>query len=238
MPSSDKWKHFERLVAAIHRAADEGADVRWNDSINGRQFDITIRFKRGLYDYLTVVECKAFESPVSVEKVEAFVTKAADVHADRAVMASTSGFQSGAQAVALKHNMTLIHVTDSSDVDFSAFGAKVVDTIDALHIQSIVEYTDGERKILPEESHKQTYYVKQIRLRCGSEQATFDEIIEGQSSKMVGGKTGVYETHTVELPLDTVVTGRGDGEIPLKPLDRIHIRAGITRLPDLMARSN
>jgi hypothetical protein len=55
---------------------------------------------------------------------------------------------------------------------------------------------------------------------------------------MVGGKTGVYETHTVELPLDTVVTGPGDGEIPLKPLDRIHIRAGITRLPDLMARSN
>jgi hypothetical protein len=25
---------LERLVAAIHRAADEGADVRWNDSIH------------------------------------------------------------------------------------------------------------------------------------------------------------------------------------------------------------
>ena len=62
--------------------------------------------------------------------------------------------------------------------------------------------------------------------------------LKAKSSKMVGGKTGVYETHTVELPLDTVVTGPGDGEIPLKPLDRIHIRAGITRLPYLMARSN
>jgi hypothetical protein len=45
---------------------------------------------------------------------------------------------------------------------------------------------------------------------------------------MVGGKTGVYETHTVELPPDTV-TGPDDGEIPLKPLERIHIRAGITK---------
>src|SRR6266852_6674060 len=110
MPStSDKWKHFERLVTAIHQAADQGAEVRWNETINERQFDVTIRFKKGLYEYLTVVECKNYEKAIPVEKVEAFVTKAADVRADRAVMASTSGFQQGAQEVAARHNMTLIH---------------------------------------------------------------------------------------------------------------------------------
>jgi len=155
MPASETWKHFESLVAAIHRAADEGADVRWDEQINGRQFDVTIRFGKGLYGYLTVVECKSQRAAVPVKEVEAFVTKAADAHANRAVIGSTSGFQSGAQAVAQRHNITLIKVTDSSDVDFSAFGAKVVDTIDALQIHSIeLEYTDGKRKILPEESNK------------------------------------------------------------------------------------
>jgi hypothetical protein len=33
--------------------------------------------KRGLYEYLIVVECKDYATPVPVEKVEAFVTKAA-----------------------------------------------------------------------------------------------------------------------------------------------------------------
>jgi hypothetical protein len=30
-----KWKYFERLVAAVHKASDAGASVKWNDTING-----------------------------------------------------------------------------------------------------------------------------------------------------------------------------------------------------------
>src|ERR1700688_1546822 len=110
-PNSPKWKHFERLVAAIHKATDQGADVRWNEKIDGRQFDVTIRFRKGLYEYLTVVECKDYGIAVPVEKVDAFVTKAADVHANQAVMASSSGFQSGSEKVAAKHKIELILVT-------------------------------------------------------------------------------------------------------------------------------
>src|ERR1700730_13796760 len=108
--ASEKWKHFERLVAAIHKAADQGAEVRWNEKINGRQFAVTVRFKKGLYDYLTVVECKDYATPVPVGDVEAFVTKAKDAHANCAVIASPNGFQSGAQDVAAKHDMKLIQV--------------------------------------------------------------------------------------------------------------------------------
>jgi len=227
---SEKWKHFERLVAAIHKTADEGADVRWDDCINGRQFDVTIRFKKGLYEYLTVVECKDYGKPVPVEKVEAFVTKALDAHANHAVMASASGFQSGAKAVAQRHSITLIDVTDSSELDFSFFGAHVVDTTEILHIQSIeLEYTNGERKRLPEEAHKLNYYAKQIRLRCGAEQTTLEEIVDGQSFRMTHGKVGTYETHAVELPANTEVIGPSDGEIPLKPVERLHVRAGMSK---------
>jgi predicted helicase len=120
----DKGKHFERLVAAMHKEADAGAEVRWNETINGRQFDVTIRFRKGLYENLTVIECKYYQTPVPVEKVEAFVTKSSDVKAHHAVMASTSGFQAGARQVAANHNMALIHVTESAEVDPSVFGAR------------------------------------------------------------------------------------------------------------------
>ena len=58
-----KWKMFERVVAAIHLAEQKGATVRWNETIKGRQFDVTVRFKNGLYEYLTVVECKDYATP-------------------------------------------------------------------------------------------------------------------------------------------------------------------------------
>ena len=166
-------EHFERLVAAIHKAATDGADVRWNEKINGRQFDVTIRFRKGLYDYLTVVECKDFATAVPVEKVEAFVTKAADVQANQAVMASPLGFQSGAQKVAAKHHVELFLVTESTEVDPSIFGARFGDDILALNIVSVeLEYADGERKKLPARSNAQTYYVHKIVLRNPTETCT------------------------------------------------------------------
>jgi len=234
-PASDKWKHFERLVAAIHHAADQGADVRWNEKIGGRQFDVTIRFRRGLYDYLTVIECKDYEKPVPVEKVEAFVTKAADAKADHAVLASTSGFQQGAQDVARKHNMTLIHVTESSDIDLSSmFGPRWGEPTDALHIQAIeLEYTDGEKKLLPEEAHAMTYYVEHVVLQCGSESATLNAMVQAHSPGFVGGEIDAYKDHVISCPAGTRVTDPDDGEIPLKPLASIHVRAGMTRAKTL-----
>jgi restriction endonuclease Mrr len=141
---------FERLVAAVHQTADAGANVKWNDTIHGRQFDVTIRFRKGLYDHLTVVECKNYEKPVPVEKVESFVTKSRDVRANVAVLASTSGFQSGAQDAALRHNITLLHVTPSDDVDPEVVGAKRGDSIDVLQIEEItLVFVDGEKRLMP-----------------------------------------------------------------------------------------
>jgi Restriction endonuclease len=150
--ASEKWKHFERLVAANHKAADQGAEVRWDEKIDGRQFDVTVRFKRGLYDYLTVVECRDYATPVPVSDVEAFVTKAKDARANCAVMASPNGFQSGAQDVAARHDMKLIQVTESSEVDPTIFGATWGDEIDALSMETVeLEYLDGTKTKLPDQ---------------------------------------------------------------------------------------
>lgn len=105
-----KWKQFERLVAALQKAENENAVVTWNDSISGRQFDVTIRFKQGLDDYLTVVECKDYADPVPVGDVEAFVTKSRRARADKAIIFSASGFQSGAKKVAQAEKVSLYTV--------------------------------------------------------------------------------------------------------------------------------
>jgi hypothetical protein len=226
---SAEWKHFERLVTAIHQATDEGAAVRWNDTINGRQFDVTIRFRRGLYDYLTVIECKDYERAVPVEKVEAFVTKSLDVQAHHAVMASTSGFQQGAREVARKHNITLIHVTDSEDVDLALFRARWTGTTTALHIQNVeLEYLDGEKKPLPEAADAMTYYVRHILLQCGPDSLTLDDLIQCQAFRFHGGTLGGYKDHSICCRDGTRVAGPDDGEFPLRPLARVHVRAGIT----------
>ncbi len=107
-----KWKKFERLVAAIHSAEQKGASVKWNDAINGRQFDVTIRFKEGFYDYLTVIECKDYATAVPVKEVEAFVTKSRRVRADKAIMFSASGFQSGARDVARDEKISLFSLLE------------------------------------------------------------------------------------------------------------------------------
>lgn len=116
MPSTSPppGKRLERLVAAIHHAASSGAVVTWDDEIAGRQFDVTIRFTFGTYSYLTVIECKDYSSKVPVEKVDALVTKARDAKANKAVMVSSKGFQSGCFSVAERHDVQLLVLTESS----------------------------------------------------------------------------------------------------------------------------
>src|SRR5689334_8471344 len=104
---SKSGERFERIVAAIHAAQHKGAEVIWNEDIDGRQFDVVLRFKFGFYDYLTLIECKDHKKPVEVGEIDAFVTKKADAKASKAIMVSSSGFQSRARDVAKKHGIKL-----------------------------------------------------------------------------------------------------------------------------------
>ena len=105
--SEPKWESFEKIVAAIHSAEMNGATVTWNEQIQGRQFDVAIRFKTGFYDYLTLIECKDYKTSVPVEKVEAFATKVRYQKASKAIMVSPHGFQKGAKEVAQKEGIEL-----------------------------------------------------------------------------------------------------------------------------------
>jgi hypothetical protein len=105
MISDDEY--LERIVAGIHAVSTDGADVRWNDVINGRQFDVVVRFKLGTLNYLVLVEVKNRIRKAQAEDLDAFVTKAHDQNANKAVFVTAAGFQEGAVAVAKRHGIDL-----------------------------------------------------------------------------------------------------------------------------------
>jgi hypothetical protein len=102
-----QWKQFERVIAAIEVASNRGATVTWDEKIEGRQFDVAIRFPFGPHSYLALIECKNYAASVPVEKIDAFVTKTRDAKANKAVIVSKSGFQAGCLNVARRHGVEL-----------------------------------------------------------------------------------------------------------------------------------
>lgn len=108
-----KWRIFERVIAGIQKLTDLGATVIHNDRIRGtttgrmRQIDVSVRFNQGQSQYLVIVECKRSKRKISVDKVEALITKMRDVGGDRALMVTNTGYQAGAVAAARANNIDL-----------------------------------------------------------------------------------------------------------------------------------
>lgn len=112
VPNRRNWQRFERIIAAIEIATSRGAAVTWDERIEGRQFDVVIRFTNGPHAYVTLVECKDQKHPLAVEKVDAFATKARDAKANKAVIICSSGFQSGCLEVAIRHGIDLFRLDE------------------------------------------------------------------------------------------------------------------------------
>jgi hypothetical protein len=117
------------------------------------------------------------------------------------------------------------------------FGARWAGTTDALHIQRVeLEYADGERKPLPEESHAFMYYANRVLIQSEAEQGTLSDLVRHHQPEFLGGEVDAYKDHVIPCPSGTRVIGPDDGEIPLKPLASVHVRAGMTKAHVLTGR--
>jgi len=156
------WQQFERLVAALHRAQVKGATVHWDDTIGGRQFDVTVIFRDGLYEHLTVVECKERSSALSVEQVDAFVTKSRDVNANKAIMVSASGFQSGCLTVAKNHGIELFTLTETEKLSDEELDSTFTPTIayNICGVRLILSADGNDAYELPEDRNRLPYFFK------------------------------------------------------------------------------
>ncbi|MGH6870034.1 MAG: restriction endonuclease [Rhizomicrobium sp.] len=88
-----------------HREIVAGADGEY-------EIDITARFTALGANYLTLVECKHYRRPVGREKVQALWTKMQSVGAQKGILFSVSGFQSGAVEFAEAHGIGLVEFVD------------------------------------------------------------------------------------------------------------------------------
>ncbi|MCX5817896.1 MAG: restriction endonuclease [Proteobacteria bacterium] len=178
-----KWKLFEKLVTAIHVAEGRGAEVFWDKKINGRQFDVVIKFKHGFYEYLTVIECKNYANPISVEKVEAFVTKSQDANADKAIVVSSSGFQEGCFNVAKIHNVELYTLNEISKIPDKLLSSQLTPALNIYDVE--LTLSKGKKVKLPKESNKFTYFIYNSVIYQGEKTCSIQALIEKELRKNV-----------------------------------------------------
>jgi hypothetical protein len=198
-----KWKQFERLVAAVHEAlAGADAKIQWDDEIAGRQFDLSIRFSRLAYDYLTVVEVKDYLTPV--KEVEAFVTKARRAGANKIVMVSSQGFQSGAIEVARDERIDLFVLAVSEQWPASV---KVVQQKPVLGIDDL-ELLGTDQHVVyrfPTLANALRYYAEHTLFLSREGQQTLHEVIMSTRTTWEPQISGKSQSITVPLVIGTQV---------------------------------
>ncbi len=181
-------EYLERIVAGIHAVTSSDADVSWNEVINGRQFDVVVRFALGTLRYLVLIEVKNKTRRASAQDLDAFVTKARDQNSNKAVFVSAAGFQAGAIEVGKRHGVDLFQVSfDEEQLELSTTSGYIAircaaipippgtvptlsigDQEPVLSIDSVtLLFTGARRYALPDEQSQLTYYVGKTRFDDG-----------------------------------------------------------------------
>lgn len=103
------WRDYQSAVAEIFRElecdADEEATVRGARATH--KVDVDVRFNRHGVHCRWIVECKLWQRPVEKSHVEALKSIVDDIGADRGILFSERGFQSGAHDAASRTNILL-----------------------------------------------------------------------------------------------------------------------------------
>jgi hypothetical protein len=103
------WRQYEDQTAAFFRRLGCHAEIeaRVVGARAAHVIDVWVRFEKFGLEVKWAVECKCWNSAVPKEKVLALQAIVQDVGADRGVLISKSGFQSGALRACQNTNITL-----------------------------------------------------------------------------------------------------------------------------------
>lgn len=131
------WGGFELLVAELNKTGDVTVEhdvTLVGKSGAGRQIDVLIRHKQGLYEHLIIVECKFWNSAVDRATIDSLAQTVREVGASRGVVFSTQSFQSGAITQAKYDNIDLFRVRELTDEEWGLPG-KIIDLY--LHVIAV-----------------------------------------------------------------------------------------------------
>lgn len=237
MISDDEF--LERVVAGIHAITTTNADVTWNEVINDRQFDVVVRFKLGSLRYLVLVEVKNRTRKTGTSDMEAFVQKARDQNANKAVFVTAAGFQDGAIKIAKRHGIDLFTVAfDQTDSLLPASpelisvrdGHAIRVRKDALQVtigepriinnieRITLIYADGKQWDVPSEQSQMAYCCAKTLL---SEGQTLQDALQVVALT----HPEVDQSQSTRIPLEP--------HSPVVPPDRFFVPAGIVTAIDV-----
>jgi hypothetical protein len=116
------WEKYQEDAASYFRSLglDASTDVTVNGVRTSHDIDVLVKSHHVGFDITWIVECKHWKTPVSKLHVLALREIVADVGADRGILLSEAGFQSGAREAA---NLTNVQVTSISEMRETASGS-------------------------------------------------------------------------------------------------------------------
>ena len=83
---------FERLSAAVQAKLDPGSQVHWNEKVNGRQIDVTVRGRIGTTSIFVIVECRDYAEELGIDHVDQLDSVRREVGANKAILVTRTGF--------------------------------------------------------------------------------------------------------------------------------------------------
>lgn len=153
-------RDYERFVAGLQQAIlnaesltnQKNVQVERNKKIVDncgieREFDLYWEYEFGGLVYRTVIECKDYASPVSVEKIDALVGKLRDLPGVRGVFATKTGYQSGAKTKAEANKIDLLIVREQNDSDWTSESGEPL--VKSIHIDMRVRMPAAIHKFAP-----------------------------------------------------------------------------------------
>jgi len=194
------WEEFEKLVFHIQKCLCPEAKVTFDETINGRQFDVTLRFSIGPHNYLTVIECKKHKRPVSVDKIDGLITKARDANANKAILVSSSGFQGGAFSVAQRHGIDLFSLKEILDDPEEL--AKAIE-IPVLHHSSLAFITQNGQIPFPDRDNEIRYWVEKTILKFDKTRTTLRNYLVSKRPTYEREATSNRQTMRLDFPKGT-----------------------------------
>lgn len=237
MISDDEF--LERVVAGIHANTTTNADVTWNEVINDRQFDVVVRFKLGSLRYLVLVEVKNRTRKTGTSDMEAFVQKARDQNANKAVFVTAAGFQDGAVKIAKRHGVDLFTVAFDQAGSLLLANPELISvrdgratrvgnadlhvTIGEPHIINNIErialiYADGTVWDVPSEQSQMAYCCAKTRLSDGRTLQDVLQVVDRAHPER-------DQSQSMRIPLEP--------HGPVVPPDRFFVPAGVVTAIDL-----
>lgn len=158
-------KEYEKFVASLQQAImnsenhalQKNIEIELNKKITDncgvkREFDIYWEYELGGITYKTIIECKDYNSNISVEKIDSLIGKTKDLPDIKAVFATKKGYQSGAQIKADHNKIDLLIVREQNDSDWEDENGnpyiKIIDITTHFHlparITKFIPLADGK----------------------------------------------------------------------------------------------